>query len=159
MQLILGSFILAKIRELITEVIEIFDELFKLFLLSVRSMNEFKVLLLDVVETSSHSLSLHTNLSEHFLHLTLISVAQLLPDLKNSGLEITVDVSDTRLLGRHTFGGRFGSLNLCLFFLSFATFGTFLFSLLALFLFFSSDAESLCLGSLILIESCIDPLL
>ncbi len=81
MQLILCSLILPKIRELISELIEIFDELLKLFLFGIWPMNEFKILLLNVIKIASHSLSLHSHLSKHLLHLPLICLAQFLPYL------------------------------------------------------------------------------
>ena len=159
MQFILGCFILTKIRELITEVIEILDELFKLFLLCVRSMNEFEVLLLDVIETTSHSFPLDSHLSEHFLHLALVSITKFLPNFKNGGLEITVNIGDSSLLGCDSLSGRLRSLNLCLFLLCFTTFSTFFLSLLALFFFFGSDTDSFSLCSLILIKFRINLLL
>jgi superfamily II DNA/RNA helicase len=39
-KLILGCLVFAKIRELVTEVIEVFNKLLELLLLRVRSMNE-----------------------------------------------------------------------------------------------------------------------
>ena len=79
MKLILGSFIFTKVRELIAEVIEVLDELFKLLLFGVRSVDEFEVLLLDMIEALSHTFTLNSNLSEYPLHLVLVSGARLLP--------------------------------------------------------------------------------
>ena len=68
-------------------------------------------------------------------------------------------VFDTSLLGRDSLSGRLGSLDLGLFLLWLTTFGPFLLSLLALFLFFSSDTDSFSFGRLILIKFRIDPFL
>ena len=50
MELVLSSLIFAEIRELITEVIKVLDELLKFLLLGVRTVDEVEVLLLQVVE-------------------------------------------------------------------------------------------------------------
>ena len=50
MELVLSSLIFAEIRELITEVIKVFDELLKFLLLGVRTVDEVEILLLQVIE-------------------------------------------------------------------------------------------------------------
>lgn len=50
MELVLSSLIFAEIRELITEVIKVLDELLKFLLLGVRTVDEVEILLLQVIE-------------------------------------------------------------------------------------------------------------
>jgi hypothetical protein len=49
-ELVLSSLIFAEIRELITEVIKVLDELLKFLLLGVRTVDEVEILLLQVIE-------------------------------------------------------------------------------------------------------------
>ena len=142
-QFVLGGFILTEIGELIAEVIEVPNELFKLLLLGVRPVDEFEVLLLHVVEAGGHSLSLDSDLSEHLLHLTLVCLAQLLPYPQNSGFEVAVNIAYTGLLSWDSLCCGLGSLNLCLFFLGLATFCALLLTLLALFFLLDGSAHSL----------------
>lgn len=158
MKFILCGFIFAEIRELITKVIEILDELLEFLLLSVRAMNKVKILLLEVIKVVSHSFTLDSHLSEDSLHLLLVSVAQLFPYLEDSWLEVTVDVCDTWILGGDPLSCGLRSLNLgTLILLGGLAFRAFILGPLFLFLFLSGFPKSLGFSGLSLINLLIDP--
>ena len=73
-KLILSSLVLSEVRKLITEIIEVLDELFQLFLFGVWTVNKLKILLLDVIKARRHALSLNSHLSEYLLHLILVGL-------------------------------------------------------------------------------------
>jgi hypothetical protein len=73
-QLVLRGLVLAQVGELVTEVVEVLNELLKFLLLGVRTVHKFEILLLHMVKIGCHTLSLHSNLSEDFLHLELIGL-------------------------------------------------------------------------------------
>lgn len=71
-QLILRRLILPEVGELVTEVIEILDELIKLLLLCVRSVDKLQVLSLSVSQRGRDSFPLDPHLSEDLFHLALV---------------------------------------------------------------------------------------
>jgi len=142
-QLILSRLVFTKIGELVTEIIEVPDELLKFLLLGVWPVDEFEVLLLNVVKAGRHSFSLNPDVSEHLLHLSLVCLTQLLPHFEDSWLEVPINVVHASLLSWDSLSGRFRSFHLSLLLLDFATFSTFFLSLFALLFFLSSYADSL----------------
>lgn len=143
MQLILRRLVFTKIGELVTEIIEVLDELLKFLLLGVWPVDEFEVLLLNVVKASRHPFSLNSDVSEHLLHLSLVCLTQLRPNFKDSWLEVTINIGNAWLLSWDSLSGGFRSLYLSLLLLYFATFSTFFFSLFALLFFLSNFTDSL----------------
>ena len=95
---------------------------------------------------------MHSDLPKDLLHLELVVLAKLLPNLEDSGLEVTIDVSDVRILRGNSLSCWFWLLNLFLFLFGLTAF---LFTLLPLFLFFLL-LDSLLLSKLLGIDGCVD---
>lgn len=161
MKLVLSGLILTKIRELVTEIVKILDELFELLLLGIGPVNKLQVLLLHVRESRDDSLPLGAHLSEHILHLTLVVAAELLPHFKDRWLEIAVDIAHSSFLLRDTLCCRLWLFWLGRVFLDFlrSFLSTFFLSPLFLLLFFFGFLRFLQLSPLLFIEEVVNLLL
>lgn len=91
-ELFLRSIVFSEVRVFIGEVIEALDVVVKDRLLSIMSVEILKEVLGCGSNSDVSLLALHADVSEDKLHLFLVILGKVLPQLDNDGFEVIVDV-------------------------------------------------------------------
>lgn len=91
-ELFLRSIVFSEVRVFIGEVIEALDVVVKDRLLSIMSVEILKEVLGCGSNPDVSLLTLHADVSEDKLHLFLVILRKVLPQLDNDGFEVIVDV-------------------------------------------------------------------
>ena len=92
MQFLLGLIILSQVWILVRKLIEVLDELVENVLFAIAGVQELQELHLEARITNAGLLSLQANIPENTLHLTLIVLGKVSPQLNNHWFEVIIDV-------------------------------------------------------------------
>ena len=103
MKLFLGSIVFPQVRVFIGEIVEVLHKFVKNCLFPIVGMQVVEEIPCCVSNSFVTLLALHANVSEDELHLSLVVFGEVLPELNDDWLEITVEVVAFRGLWDHGF--------------------------------------------------------